>query len=205
MKPTTEVMTMMKTSAEKKAILTEFISKYLCEHGYSPTLAEIEKGTGISKSAAQRFVSRMVEDGVLDSNTQRRAMTDKKMQTEKVPILGRVACGIPKFAEENIEDYVRLPVSMFGKGDFFLLRAYGDSMIDAGINDNDLVLVRKQPTANTGQIVVALTNEDEATLKRYYPEKDHIRLHPENPDFDDIIVKNCVIQGVAVKVIKDLE
>lgn len=195
----------MMTSAEKKAILTEFISKYLCEHGYSPTLAEIEKGTGISKSAAQRFVSRMVEDGVLDSNTQRRAMTDKKMQTEKVPILGRVACGIPKFAEENIEDYVRLPVSLFGKGDFFLLRASGDSMIEAGINENDLVLVRRQNTANTGQIVVALTSEDEATLKRFYPEKDHIRLHPENPAFEDIIVKTCEIQGVAVKVIKDLE
>lgn len=195
----------MMTSAEKKAILTEFISKYLCEHGYSPTLAEIEKGTGISKSAAQRFVSRMVEDGVLDSNTQRRAMTDKKMQTEKVPILGRVACGIPKFAEENIEDYVRLPVSLFGKGDFFLLRASGDSMIEAGINENDLVLVRRQNTANTGQIVVALTSEDEATLKRFYPEKDHIRLHPENPAFEDIIVKTCEIQGIAVKVIKDLE
>ena len=196
----------MKTAAEKKAILSAFISKYIGENGYSPTLAEIEKGTGISKSAAQRFVSRMVENGELDSGGYRRVvMTDKKQQTEMVPILGRIACGIPKFAEENIEDYVRLPVSMFGRGDFFLLRAYGDSMINAGIEDNDLVLVRKQNTAETGQIVVALTGEDEATLKRFYPEKDHIRLHPENPAFEDIIVENCEIQGVAVKVIKDLE
>lgn len=197
---------MMKTSEERKARLAAFISRYLSDHGYSPTLKEIEEGTGISKSAAQRFINSMVEDGVLDnSGSKRMATTDKKMQTEKVPILGRIACGIPKFAEENIEDYVRLPVSMFGRGDFFILRAYGDSMIGAGIEDNDLVLIRKQNTADTGQIVVALTSEDEATLKRFYPEKDHIRLHPENPAFDDIIVKSCEIQGVAVKVIKDLE
>ena len=106
----------------------------------------------------------------------------------------------------NIEEYVQLPTAIFGKGDFFLLRASGDSMIEAGIDDGDLVLVRHQDHADPGQIVVALIGEDEATLKRFYPEpsKGIIRLHPENQVLDDIIVENCSIQGVAVHVVKAL-
>ncbi len=132
--------------------------------------------------------------------------TKTKMQAIRVPVLGRIACGIPKYAEENIEEYIRLPVALFGQGDFFLLRAYGDSMIESGIEDGDLVLIRQQSSADDGQIVVALM-EDEATLKRFYPEpsKHRIRLHPENSHMDDIYVDNCEIQGVAVKVLKDLE
>ena len=122
------------------------------------------------------------------------------------PILGKVSCGVPKFAEENIEEYVRLPVALFGRGQFFILRANGDSMIEADINDGDLVLIRQQNYADEGQIVVALM-DDEATLKRYYPEPENqrIRLHPENCQLDDIFVSDCIIQGVAVKVLKDLE
>ena len=122
------------------------------------------------------------------------------------PILGKVSCGVPKFAEENIEEYVRLPVALFGRGQFFILRANGDSMIEADINDGDLVLIRQQNYADEGQIVVALM-DDEATLKRYYPEPENqrIRLHPENCQMDDIFVSDCIIQGVAVKVLKDLE
>ena len=98
---------------------------------------------------------------------------------------------------------MQLPVSLFGKGEFYVLRAKGDSMIDAGIDDRDLVVVRQQNTADYNQIVVALI-EDEATLKRYRPEADRVILHAENPEFEDIIVDSCAIQGVAVKVIKDL-
>jgi len=131
----------------------------------------------------------------------------KKTQKEtiKVPVLGAVSCGIPKYAEENIEEYVRLPVALFGRGQFFILRASGDSMIGVGINDGDLVLIRQQDSACEGQIVIALM-DDEAMLKRYYPEpeKDRIRLHPENEKLEDIFVKDCIIQGVAVRVIKDL-
>ena len=126
-------------------------------------------------------------------------------ESNLVPVLGSVACGVPKYAEENIEEYVRLPVSLFGRGDFFILRANGDSMIEAGIDNGDLVLIRQQNTAETGQIVVALM-EEEATLKRYYPEPQwgRIRLHPENSMMTDIYVDSCIIQGVAVKVLKDL-
>ena len=123
------------------------------------------------------------------------------VEAVSVPILGEVACGIPKFAEESIEEYVRLPVALFGRGSFFILRAYGDSMIEAGIDDGDLVLIRQQDAAEEGQIVVALI-DDEATLKRFYPEPENhrIRLHPENPHMADIFVDRCEIQGVAVKV-----
>ena len=139
----------------------------------------------------------------------RRGIRTKEMKDEgemiSVPVLGKVSCGEPKFAEENIEEYVKLPVTLFGSGDYFLLRANGDSMIDAGIDNSDLVLVRQQNYADAGQIVVAL-GEDEATLKRWYPEPENrrIRLHPENSEMEDIYMESCVIQGVAVKVIKDL-
>ena len=101
---------------------------------------------------------------------------------------------------------MRLPVALFGRGQFFILRANGASMIEADINDGDLVLIRQQNYADEGQIVVALM-DDEATLKRYYPEPENqrIRLHPENSQMDDIYVSDCIIQGVAVKVLKDLE
>ena len=96
-----------------------------------------------------------------------------------------------------------MPVALFGRGEFFFLRAKGDSMIGAGIEDGDLVLVRRQETAEYNQIVVALIG-DEATLKRFRPESGYIRLHAENPRYDDILVESCLLQGVAVKVIRDL-
>ena len=122
----------------------------------------------------------------------------------RAAVVGSIACGIPNLAEENIEEYVSLPRSMFGNGEFFILRANGESMIDAGIETGDLVVIRKQSCAEDGQIVVALV-EDETTLKRLYRENGKVRLHPENRDMDDIIVDDCIIQGVAVKVIKDLQ
>ena len=121
----------------------------------------------------------------------------------RVPVLGAVACGLPILAEENIEEYVRVSVALFGRGEFFFLRAKGDSMTGAGIEDGDLVLVRRQETAEYNQIVVALIGE-EATLKRFRPEQGYIRLHAENPRYDDILVESCLLQGVAVKVIRDL-
>lgn len=123
------------------------------------------------------------------------------------PLVGSIACGNLLYAEEHIEEYISLPVSLFGKGNFFILRANGDSMIEAGINDGDLILIRQANIANEGQIIVALVN-DEATLKRYYPEPEHrrIRLHPENPTMDDnIYVDHLVIQGVAVKILKNFD
>ena len=188
-------------------LLIRFIDDYIDNSGRSPSTQEIASGTGLSPATVSRYLSRMREDGIIDYSGHRNIVTKRNSATETnaVPVLGSVTCGIPKFAEENIEEYVKLPVSLFGKGDFFLLRASGNSMIDAGIDSGELVLVRRQDYAAPGQIVVALM-EEEATLKRYYPEPQngYIRLHPENKDMVDIIVDRCLIQGVAVHVIKEL-
>lgn len=174
--------------------------------GYSPSLQEIADGAGISKTTAHRYVAKLRSDGIVGYSGYRSLVPARvKGGSVMVPVLGRVACGLPRYADENIENYVRLPLSLCGQGEFFLLRAVGDSMTGAGIEEGDLVLVKRQNTAEKGQIVVALTGE-EATLKRFYPEpgKKRFRLHPENPAMADIIVSSCEIQGVAVKVIKDL-
>lgn len=174
--------------------------------GYSPSLQEIADGAGISKTTAHRYVAKLRSDGIVGYSGYRSLVPARvKGGSVMVPVLGRVACGLPRYAEENIENYVRLPLSLCGQGEFFLLRAVGDSMVGAGIEEGDLVLVRRQDHAEKGQIVVALIGE-EATLKRFYPEpgKKRIRLRPENPDMADIYVPSCEIQGVAVKVIKDL-
>lgn len=188
-------------------LLIRFIDDYIDNYGRSPSTQEIASGTGLSPATVSRYLSRMREDGIIDYSGHRNIVTKRNsaIETNAVPVLGSVSCGIPKFAEENIEEYVKLPVSLFGKGDFFLLRASGNSMIEAGIDNGDLVLVRRQDYAAPGQIVVALM-EEEATLKRYYPEPQngYIRLHPENKDMVDIIVDSCLIQGVAVHVIKEL-
>ena len=189
------------------AAIEKFMSDYTDSNGISPTMQEVADGVGSSKATVQRYIAQLCDDGILDYSGYRTMTSTKtKAAAIRVPVLGTIACGIPKFAEENIEEYVRLPVALFGKGNFFILRAYGDSMIEAGIDNGDLVLIRQQNYADEGQIVVALM-EDEATLKRFYPEpkKHRIRLHPENSRMDDIYVDNCEIQGVAVKVLKDLE
>ena len=196
--------------SKDKVLLAE-IEKYVCNfterNGISPTMQEIANAVGVSKATVHRYITQLCEDGVIDySGVRSITSTKAKVQVVRVPVLGRIACGIPKFAEENIEEYVKLPVALFGNGDFFLLRAYGDSMVEVGIEDGDLVLIRQQNYADRGQIVVALV-EDDATLKRYYPEPENnrVRLHPENSRMEDIYVDSCQIQGVAVKVLKDLE
>ena len=187
--------------------IERFVNDFSDRYGFSPTMAEIADAIGIGKTTVYRYLSQMKKDGVVDYSGFRNVKTTKtNVQSVRIPVLGAIACGIPKYAEENIEEYVKLPVSLFGQGDYFILRAVGDSMIGASIEDGDLVLIRKQDYANEGQIVVALINND-ATLKRFYPEpkKHRVRLHPENPEMDDIITKDCEIQGVAVKVFKDLK
>ena len=131
----------------------------------------------------------------------------RKYNTEQTqtPIIGSVPCGSPQYEEENIEEYVSLPTAIFGKGDFFILKASGQSMIEAGIDDGDLVVVRKQIEANEGDIVVALV-DNQNTLKRYYRDDENkkIILHPENKKMKDIIVEECFIQGVACNIIKSI-
>ena len=189
--------------------LENIIDSYTDKHGRSPSVREIAKEMDVSIATVSRYISYMRDEGMLDyegyRNITTRHRSKKNNETVDAPLFGNVACGEPIFAESNVQEYVPLPTSIFGKDDFFVLRAKGNSMIDIGIDDGDLVVVRKQNAADKGDVIVALI-EDEATLKRYYPEPDkhRVRLHPENEDMEDIIVDNCIIQGVAVKVIKDI-
>ena len=188
-----------------------FIDDYRDATGVIPTMPEIAAGVGLSTGTICKYIAHMRQQGIIEYDGGQRTITTKKGLADKsafiyVPKLGRISCGIPKFAEENIEEYVKLPVSLFGRGDFFILEAYGDSMINAGIDEGDLVLVRQQSTADYNQIVAALI-DDEATLKRFRPQLDGtIRLHPENDRLEDIVVEasQCVIQGVVVKILKDV-
>ena len=184
------------------------IEKAYEENGRSPSVRQIAKEVGCSYSTVSRYIKEMVERGIIARSSgeyETEAISKMNIDTVPVAVVGSVSCGPLTFAEENIEEYIKLPTSLLGQGKFFILHASGQSMIGAGIEDGDLVVVRQQPTAEPGQIVVALV-EDEVTLKRFYPdpENGYVRLHPENKRLKDIIVDDCQIQGVAVKVLKDL-
>lgn len=199
---------MRRRNIELMNCIIEFAEQYYLENNSSPSVRIIADKFRIGVSTAYRYLLEMDERGLITYDG-KRISNDRieKLNSNsgviRAAVVGSIACGIPNLAEENVEEYVSLPRSMFGDGEFFILRANGESMIDAGIETGDLVVIRKQACAEDGQIVVALV-EDEATLKRLYRADGKVRLHPENAAMDDIIVDDCIIQGVAVKVIKDL-
>lgn len=200
------LMQMRSKNPDTMKKIIEFVEEYYLRYNQSPSTRIIGENVGLSKGMVYNYLLEMNEKGMIayDGKT----ITNDRINKINtgfigVPIVGSIVCGAPNLAEENIEEYIPLPEKLFGKGDFFILRAKGQSMIEAGIDDGDLVIVRMQNTAEDGQIVVALV-DDEATLKRFYKETGRIRLHPENSNMKDIFVPNCSIQGVAVKVLKDL-
>ncbi len=189
--------------------IRQFIEDYYDMNGVAPSQRAIAEHIGISVSNINGYLSEMAQRGMLSKNKgiYRKYSSTKQADTQTfVPLVGEIACGGPIYAEENIERYISFSTSMLGSGKFFLLRAVGDSMINAGIDDGDLVLVRQQNSANEGQIIVALI-DDSATLKRFYKddERRQVRLHPENDEMEDMYFDYVEVQGVAVKVIKDLE
>lgn len=210
-----EVLAMRTLNPEYFVKLEKYINEYQQKRGYSPSINDMVSDLGIPKTTVHRYLTHMKETGMLDINGRGKFATKDMVKTKRttirLPVLGAVSCGIPKYAEENIEEYVQVPASWFGVGDFFALRADGESMINAGIDDGDLVVIRKQEYAEPGQIVVALIENEDATLKRYRPKGDgqYIDLVPENAKFQvrtvDLSYETLIIQGVAVKVLKDLE
>lgn len=207
--PEREGTVMRSRDPEKMQKVLAYINRRYLETGVAPSFQEIANAFGISKSSASRYVDYLQEEGYLRRNAEDGVLTREmqKMQRKvvRLPVIGTVACGAPMFAEQNIESYLQLSEDFLGKGEHFVLRAKGESMINAGICDGDYVVIRRQEYAEPGQIVVALI-EDEVTLKRYYPEPEHqrIRLHPENDAMPDMLFSEVAVQGVAVKVIRDL-
>lgn len=184
------------------------VDGFFSQTGRTPTTRELGARLGLSAATMSRYLQEMNGRGMLEYEGGR-IMTERiaksKENSVSVPLVGSISCGQPLLSEESVESYIRIPTEWLGTGDYFLLRANGDSMVDAGIDDDDIVIVRKATDANDGDIVVALV-DNENTLKRLYRDEKRrkIILHPENPDYEDIVVDSCEIQGVAIKVLKDL-
>lgn len=197
-------------SEERFTAIRNFINSYTIEYGISPTTVQISEETGISRSAVGRYLLEMQEQGIITFYGKRgfvlnKFYDEKEDEFVNTPLYGNIACGSPMFADCTIEEYIKLPTAVFGNGDYFMIHAKGYSMIDAGISNGDIVVAKRQDYAENGQIVVALI-DDNATLKRFFydSKKQLVRLHPENPDMEDIYTPNCQIQGIAVKVIKSI-
>ncbi|MFY4773987.1 transcriptional repressor LexA [Metabacillus sp. RGM 3146] len=200
-----------KLSRRQQDIL-EFIKMEVKKKGYPPSVREIGEAVGLaSSSTVHGHLSRLESKGLIRRDpTKPRAIEILEEETSyqiprstviDVPVIGKVTAGLPITAIENVEEYFPIPDRFVSPDDHvFMLEIMGDSMIEAGILDGDLVLVRQQQTANNGDIVVAMTEEDEATVKRFFKEKDYIRLQPENSTMEPIILRNVSILGKVIGV-----
>lgn len=198
-----------KTTPRQQAIL-DVIKDFTREHGYPPSVREIGERVGLSSSSTVQCHLRTLEKkGLIRRDpTKPRALVSGSEASRDVislPIVGRVAAGVPVTAEQNIEDQMTLPSSFVNRSDSFILRVKGDSMVDAAILDGDLIVVSPQSVASNGEIVVAQTNDNEdATVKRFYKEENRIRLQPENKFMEPIYVDDARIAGKVVAVIRKL-
>ncbi len=196
---------MSEVKTDKQKEVYEFLKQYTESRGYPPSVREICEAVDLkSTSTVHGHLKRLEKKGLIKRDpTKPRALEIAEFATVKrelvdIPIIGNVTAGTPILATENIEDYFSLPLSFVKhNSDLFILRVYGDSMIEAGILDGDYAIIEKVNSAENGEIVVALI-DNEATIKTFYKEKDHIRLQPENKNFKPILVRNCSILGKLV-------
>ena len=185
----------------------DFIKRYSAKHGYPPTVRDIGKAIGLtSSSTVHTHLANLEKIGILRRDPSKpRALellkdtAKKAVAPQGLPVVGRVAAGAPVLAEENIEEYVDVPDLAGGEDGEYVLRVSGDSMKDAGILDGDHVVVQRRDTARNGEIVVAIVGE-EATVKRYFKERDHIRLQPENSALEPIRTRDAQVLGRVVGV-----
>ena len=199
----------MEKITTKQAETLTFIKKFMVEHGFPPSVREICKGMNLNSPATvHAHLKQLEKKGIIRKEASKfrtiellveNEFEDKKEDLIKVPLLGKISCGSPIEAIEQPNEFFDLPASLVPpKETIFTLKCSGDSMINVGIFDGDFVIVQKQKVAKNGDIVVALTEENEVTLKTFYKEKDHIRLQPENDELAPIIVSNCTILGKAI-------
>ena len=198
--------------SDKQREILEYIKKEILNRGYPPAVREICEAVDLkSTSSVHSHLETLEKNGYIRRDpTKPRAIEIiddnfnlTRREVVNVPMVGRVAAGQPILAVENIEDSFPLPIDFVGNSESFMLKVRGDSMIDAGILDGDLVLVKKQNTAENGDIVVALI-EDEATVKKFYKEKGFIRLQPQNQFMQPILVPTCTILGKVAGVFRKL-
>lgn len=180
-----------------------FIQKFITENGYPPCVREVCSACNIKSTATVfNIINRLKEKGLLEKSDVKRRALSLKSKSTSVPVLGTVAAGQPIFASESYDGYISLPENYFSGEDLFMLNVQGSSMIKIGIYDGDKVVVRKQDTADNGDIVVALV-DDGATVKRIFKRDGKIILHPENDDMDDFVFDEVMILGKVVGLIRN--
>lgn len=178
--------------------------KQRVEEGYSPTVREICKDLDIqSTSTAARYVNRLVEEGYLEKiDGRNRALKLAGGTGMRLPVVGTITAGQPITAFEDVSDYIYFLPKKNYSGELFALKIKGESMINAGILDGDLVIIEQTPYVNNGEIAAVMVDEDTATVKRFFKEDGHYRLQPENDTMEDIIAENCSIIGKVVGVMR---
>jgi repressor LexA len=206
----------MKKASKRQEDILAFIKEEVRKKGYPPSVREIGEAVGLaSSSTVHGHLARLESKGLIRRDpTKPRAIeildglgsSAEKQNVVHVPLVGKVTAGVPITAIENIEEFFPLPET-FGTADdnLFMLEIMGDSMIEAGILNGDYVVVKQQQSANNGDIVVAMTEEDEATVKRFFKEKSYFRLQPENSSMEPIIVNSVSILGKVVGVYRNIQ
>ncbi len=187
----------------------DFINQYSEENGFPPTVRDICHELSIKSTAtAYSYVNRLKEMGLLNkAENKKRAVTLKTADVVKVPLIGTVTAGQPIFAVENFDGYYALPSAEFRADEMFMLRVSGESMIEAGIYDGDKIIVKKQETADDGDIVVAMFDdgiEEGATVKRFFRREGKIILHPENETMSDFVLDKVTILGRVIGLIRSM-
>ena len=186
-----------------------YIKNYIDENSYPPSIREICKDLNISSTATvYYYITKMEKQGLLKKgkgkNRSLGVVSKANKNMIEVPLVGQVQAGYPVLAEQNIEDIYSIPRELFRGDELFMLRVRGRSMVEAGIFENDKLVVKRQNTADNGDIVVALV-ENEATVKRFFKTKDHYILHPENEEMEDIVVYDGLTSlGLVVGLIRSM-
>lgn len=200
-----------KTASERCTEIYDYIKEFLRKKGYPPSVREIGEKVGLSSSSTVHSYLHMLEaDGKIHRDpTKPRAIEiigeNPWENLVRVPLVGNVAAGVPITAEENIEEVFNVPSSLIGtQDDTFMLRVQGESMINAGILDGDYIFVKEQNTARNGEIVVALVENEEATVKRIFFEKDRVKLQPENDTMEPFYEKNVAVLGKVIGVYRQM-
>ncbi|MDE7306827.1 MAG: transcriptional repressor LexA, partial [Clostridia bacterium] len=183
----------MKHSINKSEAVFDFIQKYISENGFAPSVREICKSCDIKSTAtAFNYINELAEKGLINKANFKNRAVSLKQNVLNVPLVGTVAAGQPIFATENYENFYSIPGNFFTGEDLFMLNVHGDSMINIGMFEGDKIVVKKQETADNGDIVVALV-DDSATVKRFFKRDGKIILHPENDNMTDFIFDNVTI------------
>jgi repressor LexA len=199
----------MKALTKRQEQVLTFLKEFIEMHKYPPTIREIAANFAISVKGAYDHIKALEKKNIIRCDMNRSRAIEIVGQKEEdelvtVPILGNVAAGVPLFAEENLDGDVRLPASMLKKGKHFALRVKGDSMQDAGILDGDVAVFVQQSVADNGSVVVAMVNEA-VTLKRFFKEKNRVKLKAENPVYPPIYTQNIQILGKLISIFRNYE